>query len=107
MGLQTLGYKGNRQSRRPSRHDMDTISSIRLRLSEGLSPSALEIVDESGQHAGHAGHRPGEVTHVRVRITAAAFAGKSRIDIHRMVNGLLAAEFGAGLHALAIEAKAA
>jgi BolA family transcriptional regulator, general stress-responsive regulator len=80
--------------------------SITATLRTALAPTALEVIDESDQHAGHGGWREGQTTHVRVRITSAAFAGKSRVEVHRAVNGLLAAEFAAGLHALAIEAKA-
>jgi BolA protein len=40
-----------------------------------------------------------------VRVVSAAFNGKSRIERHRMVNALLAAELRSGVHALAIEAK--
>lgn len=75
-------------------------------LRNGLQPSALEVVDESHQHVGHAGARPGGETHYRVHVTADAFAGKSRVERHRMVNGLVKAEFDGGLHALAIHAKA-
>ena len=80
--------------------------SITGKLTAALAPQALEVMDESDQHAGHGGWREGETTHVRVRIVSAAFAGKSRVEVHRMVNALLAGEFAAGLHALAIEAKA-
>jgi BolA family transcriptional regulator, general stress-responsive regulator len=80
--------------------------SITAALKAALAPTTLEVIDESDQHAGHGGWREGQTTHVRVRITSAAFAGKSRVEVHRMVNGLLAGEFAAGLHALAIEAKA-
>jgi BolA protein len=78
---------------------------IAAALNEGLKPTALQVIDESQQHAGHAGARPGGETHYRVRVTAAAFAGKSRVDRHRLVNALLKEEFDAGLHALAIHAK--
>lgn len=71
-----------------------------------MSPVHLEVIDESGQHAGHAGHVPGKTTHIRVRVTAEAFAGKTRIDRHRIVNDLMKSEIADGLHALAIEAKA-
>jgi BolA protein len=71
-----------------------------------LRPSSLEVIDESHQHAGHAGWRPGGETHMRVRVVSEAFAGKSRLDRHRMVNELAAAELHGGLHALAIEASA-
>jgi BolA family transcriptional regulator, general stress-responsive regulator len=76
-------------------------------LTQGLSPQSLEVIDESHQHAGHAGARPGGETHFRVRITSAAFAGQSRVDRHRAVNALLADELRPdGVHALAIEARA-
>ncbi|HXY90751.1 MAG TPA: BolA family protein [Xanthobacteraceae bacterium] len=85
---------------------MTTLDRIRHVLAQGLAPQQLEVIDESARHAGHAGARPGETTHVRVRVVAAAFAGKSRIERHRLVNELLASEIAAGLHALAIEARA-
>ncbi len=85
---------------------MDTVARIEKSLTSGLTPSHIQVIDESGQHAGHAGHIPGKTTHVRVKITAEKFRGKSRIDRHRAVNELLKDEIAAGLHALAIEAKA-
>jgi BolA protein len=75
-------------------------------LTDAFRPTALAVVDESHLHAGHAGHRPGGETHFRVKIAAAAFRGKSRVETHRMINQALAEEFAAGLHALAIEARA-
>lgn len=75
-------------------------------LTDALRPSSLEVIDESDSHAGHAGWRPGGETHVRVRVVSAVFSGKSRIERHRLVNGLAAAELLGGLHALAIEANA-
>ena len=76
-------------------------------LSETFKPSLLEVVDESDQHKGHAGWREGGESHFRVRIVAAAFAGLSRVDIHRKINRALAAELAGPIHALAIEAKPA
>lgn len=71
-------------------------------LQEAFRPARLNVVDESHLHKGHAGHRPEGETHFRVTIAADAFAGRSRIDAHRMVNAALADEFARGLHALAI-----
>lgn len=85
---------------------MNTVDRIRSTLTQGLAPERLEVIDESALHAGHAGAIPGKTTHVRVRIVSAAFNGKSRIERHRCVNDFLAAEITAGLHALAIEARA-
>jgi BolA protein len=79
---------------------------IAAALRSGLAPTALEVVDESHLHAGHAGAQPGGETHYRVHVRAPAFAGRSRVDRHRMVNALLADEFAGGLHALAIRAEA-
>jgi BolA protein len=85
---------------------MTAIDRIRNTLATGLAPERLEVIDESALHAGHAGGVPGKTTHVRVRVVSAAFSGKSRIERHRLVNNLMAPEIEAGLHALAIEARA-
>ena len=75
-------------------------------LTAAFAPESLDVVDESEQHRGHAGHRPEGETHYRVYIVAAAFKGKSRTERHRMIYSALAEEFGRGMHALAIHAKA-
>jgi BolA protein len=77
---------------------------IRAALTAAFSPEALEIMDDSHLHQGHAGHRPGGETHYSVKIRATAFAGLSRVARHRLVNEALKAEFDAGLHALSIDA---
>ena len=79
---------------------------ITEKLTAAFAPQSLRVVDESHQHEGHAGHRPGGQTHYRVYIVAKVFEGKSRIDRHRMVNQTLAQELSAGVHALAIHASA-
>lgn len=76
------------------------------KLTAAFAPVSLRVVDESHQHQGHAGHRPGGQTHYRIYIVAEAFRGKSRIDRHRMVNQALARELAEGVHALAIHASA-
>ena len=81
------------------------LARLRAALAE-LSPTLLELEDESHRHEGHGGYRAGQLTHVRARIVAEAFRGQNRIARHRIVNGLLADEIARGLHALAIEAKA-
>jgi BolA family transcriptional regulator, general stress-responsive regulator len=79
---------------------------IVARLKEALDPTSLEVVDESDRHAGHAGARQGGGTHYRVRVVSAKFERRSRVERHRLVYDLLAAEFADGLHALALVAKA-
>ena len=75
---------------------------IREKLNRQLSPQNIEIIDESHLHEGHAGARPGGETHFRVKITAAAFAGLSRIDRQRLVLECLAEELAGPVHALAM-----
>ena len=61
-------------------------------LTRAFAPAAIEVIDESHQHAGHAGHRPGGETHFRVYIVSEAFRGKDRLQRHRMVNETLSGE---------------
>ncbi|MBV8764959.1 MAG: BolA family transcriptional regulator [Hyphomicrobiales bacterium] len=79
---------------------------IEGRLEAAFSPKALVVRDESHKHRGHADWREGGETHFSVSLVSEAFSGKSRIERHRMVNAVLAEELGAGVHALAISAKA-
>jgi BolA protein len=88
------------------RVSMTAADRIRAALTEAFRPASLEVVDESERHKGHAGARPGGETHFRVKITADAFHGKSRVEAHRMIYAALTGEIDRGLHALAIEAKA-
>jgi len=75
-------------------------------LSKAFNPEALHIEDESWKHAGHAGAKESGGGHFVVHITAAVFAGKTRIACHRMINQALKDEFGPLIHALSIHAKA-
>ena len=84
---------------------MRTADIITEKLTQAFTPESLRVVDESHQHEGHAGHRPGGQTHFRVYIVSEAFRGKSRIERHRMINAALADELQGGVHALAIHAK--
>src|SRR4051812_35063938 len=85
---------------------MSTQDVIINKLHEAFSPESLDVVDESHLHEGHAGHRPGGETHFRVYIVSPAFEGKSRVERHRMINTVLAAELAGTVHALAIQAQA-
>jgi BolA family transcriptional regulator, general stress-responsive regulator len=81
-----------------------TAQALRERLEELLAPTALEVLDESAAHAGHAGaDGTGYGTHFRVRIASPRFAGLSRVARHRLVYDALQVFVARGLHALAIE----
>jgi BolA protein len=79
---------------------------IAEKLAAAFAPQTLDVVDESHQHEGHSGSRPGGQTHFRVHIVSEAFHGKSRVERHRMVNQTLSGELAGGVHALAIHASA-
>ena len=86
---------------------------IKAKLQVALAPDSIDVIDESHKHASHAHamNRPGAAasaggTHFHVKVVSQAFKGKSLVERHRAINHLLRAEFDAGVHALAIEAKA-
>ncbi|MFM8864298.1 MAG: BolA family protein [Limnohabitans sp.] len=83
---------------------MDTARRIHERLTERLRPTALEVIDESALHAGHAGASPrGQGSHIRVRVASPLFTGIGRVQRHRLVYDALQDFIDQGLHALAIE----
>lgn len=79
---------------------------IEQKLTDALAPTSLAVIDESHHHAGHGHHHPDGETHFRVEVVSPAFAGRSRIERHRVVNALLAEELSGRVHALAIVARA-
>ena len=81
---------------------MNTRERIAAALAQAFAPQSLDVIDESHLHKGHAGHRPEGETHYRVRITAGAFKGKSRVAQHQMVYAALKGNMGGVLHALAL-----
>lgn len=85
-------------------NDNSAAAQMEACLRERLSPHLLEVLDESAQHAGHAGaNGSGFGTHFRVRIASPIFTGKSRVARHRLVYDALQEFMAAGVHALAIE----
>ncbi len=83
---------------------MSVAESIRERL-QALEPVALDLVDESEQHRGHAGYREGGSTHWRLSIVSPRFAGKPVVARHRMVYQALGELMQHPIHALAITAR--
>ena len=85
---------------------MTMADTIAGKLQEALSPQEIEVQDVSHKHAGHSGWREGGETHFEVRIRADQFAGMSRVERHRLVNGILADELAGGVHALQLDLSA-
>ena len=75
---------------------------IESTVRQTFAPTALQIVDDSARHAGHAGAAPGGQTHYSVVMVAASFEGVSRVERSRAVHAALAGELAGGLHALAL-----
>ena len=80
---------------------MSTHDLIRKRLTV-LSPQALEIFDDSHEHAGHAGARESGGGHFQVFLVSEAFEGKNKIARHRMIYEAVGDLMPGKIHALAI-----
>lgn len=90
---------------------MNVSALIRERLAP-LHAVALEIIDDSASHAGHAGAadhaaRTGahEGTHFELTIVSPVFAGQSQVARHRMIYELLGDLMKTRIHALKIDAR--
>ncbi len=77
---------------------------IARKLRQAFAPAALEVVNDSHRHAGHAGAPGTGDSHFSIKVVSDSFAGKSRVERHRMVNEVLADELKGRIHALAIRA---
>ncbi|HVS77828.1 MAG TPA: BolA family protein [Steroidobacteraceae bacterium] len=88
----------------PTHTSKPTAGEIRAAIEQALAPLSIEVIDDSARHAGHAGAREGG--HYRVTLVASAFAGRPKLERHRMVYSALAPLMGRGIHALSIIAHA-
>ncbi|MGL4351384.1 MAG: BolA family protein [Plesiomonas shigelloides] len=68
------------------------------KLTAALSPSHLEVLNESHMHR----VEPGSESHFKVVIVSEHFAGQRLLARHRQVNGILADELAGAIHALAL-----
>ncbi|MBA2655180.1 MAG: BolA family transcriptional regulator [Gammaproteobacteria bacterium] len=78
------------------------ITWIREKLSIALSPSLLNIQDDSHKHAGHEGAKGG-AGHFSLEIASPLFEKKSLIECHRMIYEVLDEAIPAEIHALKIK----
>lgn len=77
---------------------------IKERLTSALTPSELDLVDESALHAGHAGARPQGESHFRLLIVSERFENCSRLERQRLVYQALGDLMRTDVHALSIKA---
>lgn len=78
-----------------------TIDAMRARLTAALAPMVLDIEDDSARHAGHAGAASGG-GHFNLRLVSAAFAGRTKVQRHRLVYDPLADLMKREIHALSM-----
>jgi BolA family transcriptional regulator, general stress-responsive regulator len=76
------------------------------RLNSALSPTRIELIDDSEQHRGHGGYNPAGESHFTLRIESPAFTGKSRVERQRMIYAALGDLMAERVHALSIRATA-
>lgn len=79
---------------------------ILSRLNSSLSPTMIELIDDSEQHRGHGGYNPAGESHFTLLIESPAFAGKSRVERQRMIYAALGDLMNERVHALSIRARA-
>jgi BolA protein len=87
---------------------MGKVSSlIEKKITAALSPTFLEVIDDSASHAGHAGNPDGDrESHFHITITAPVFEGKNRVARQRLVNSALVEELKGPIHALSMKCSA-
>jgi BolA family transcriptional regulator, general stress-responsive regulator len=76
------------------------------RLDSALSPTNLQLTDDSNQHRGHGGYNPAGESHFSLRIESAAFVSKNRVQRQRMIYAALGDLMESRVHALSIRASA-
>ena len=77
-------------------------AAIEQQLRTSLEAQAVEVVDESALHAGHAGARGGG--HYAVTVVSPQFSGRSPVERHRMIYAALGDAMRSQIHALGIHA---
>lgn len=82
---------------------MNMENAIKNKLIENFEPSLVEVKNNSGLHAGHAGDDGSGETHFAITIKSDMLKGLSAVNAHRKINAVLKDEFSQGLHALEIK----
>jgi len=80
------------------------INKIREKLMAALSPTQLDITDDSHQHHGHAGFDE-EGSHFTVTIASPHFQNKNLVECHQLIYQALGTMVPNEIHALQIKVK--
>jgi BolA protein len=81
---------------------VDRRARIEAKLREVLDATYVLVLDESDQHAGHAGARGGG-GHFRAVVVSERFSEKSPVERQQIVFAALAEEMGRDIHALSMQ----
>ena len=76
------------------------------RLDSALSPTRVQLTDDSEKHRGHGGYNPQGESHFTLEIESEAFTGTSRVERQRMIYKALGDLMRERVHALQIRARA-
>jgi BolA family transcriptional regulator, general stress-responsive regulator len=82
----------------------ELLAQVKVKLTEAMSPSFINIIDESHLHIGHEGAKGGG-KHLNLEIISEEFTDKSAIERHRMIYVALGEIMGTDIHALSINAQ--
>ena len=77
---------------------MNLQTQLEQKLRQALSPSHLEVINESYMHR----VSPGAESHFKVIVVSDLFEGERLLARHRRVNAVLADELAGAVHALAL-----
>ena len=80
----------------------DRISLIERRLRERIAAERVEVMDDSAEHAGHAGAKAGG--HFSITVVSPKFSGLNAVQRHRLVYDALGELMRTDIHALSIRA---
>ena len=72
---------------------------VESKLRAALTPTHLEVINESHQHSSG----PGAESHFKVIVVSPLFEGKNLIEQQRLVYSVLAEELKAAIHALTLK----
>jgi BolA family transcriptional regulator, general stress-responsive regulator len=83
-------------------NNTERVELITTRIKQALSPTVLQVIDDSDQHIGHAGAQSG-AGHFTIIIASPYFSDLSRVACHRLINQTLEDLFTSEIHALSIK----
>ena len=78
---------------------MNVHKTIEQKISEALSPTHLQVINESHMH----NVPPGSESHFKLVVVTDTFSGVPRVRRHQTVNGILKDELAGPVHALSME----